>query len=140
MILGIDHIGVVVEDLDAVHEAFEILLEQPGRREEIAGAGIRAASFEVGGIGLELIRFDKAVEGVDPSVCRPPPGGGPQHLAFRVSDLNASIEKLARHGVHPLVGFPRQGLHGRIAFFREPVTGMLLELVEGHALPLDEGG
>ncbi len=126
-----DHVGVVVSDLDGTSRSFERILGPPRevhRREEV---GLSARVFRVGGVDVEVLAFEGAVPGVDPRVTR---ASGLQHVAFRVDDLGAALEHLAAYGVEPLPGFPRQGLNGRIAFVEDPVTGCLVELVEPKVL------
>jgi methylmalonyl-CoA/ethylmalonyl-CoA epimerase len=128
MIIGLDHVGIVVEDPDAVSSAFERLLGVEPRRRADAEAHFEARVFELSGVEVEVLRFERPIEGVDPAVFHA--GPGVQHLAFRVEDVDEATQKLLTLGIEPLRGFPRAGVHGKILFFRDPVTGLLLELVQ----------
>ena len=125
-----DHVGVVVSDLDGTSRAFERILGSPRERRRLDEVGLSARVFRVGGAHVEVIAFEGPVPGVDPRVTR---ASGLQHVAFRVADLEAALKDLAACGVEPLPGFPRRGLHGRIAFVEDPATGCLVELVEAKA-------
>ncbi|NOY45175.1 MAG: hypothetical protein GXP50_06965 [Deltaproteobacteria bacterium] len=123
-----DHVGFVVEDLEAATRAFDALLGPPVIR-SIPEVGLEARVY-LGG-GVEVLWFAGEVEGIDPRATRPRPGV--HHLAVRVEDLDGCLASLGRDGVPVLQGFPRPGLHGRIAFVEDPVSGGLLELVEAGA-------
>jgi hypothetical protein len=74
-----DHIGVVVEDLPKAMDVLTHFFELESREVmEIKDAGIRIAFYPLGSGQMELIEFQKPIEGVDPIVTRP--GGGVQHL------------------------------------------------------------
>jgi methylmalonyl-CoA/ethylmalonyl-CoA epimerase len=127
-LLSLDHVGVLAADLQEASAAFEALLGIPPERVSIPEVGLEARVFPVGGAAVELLHFDGPVGGIDPRVFGTRPGV--QHLAFRVEDLEAAHRRLVAGGVEVLEGFPRQGVHGRILFLVEPVSGVLLELVE----------
>jgi len=61
-------------------------------------------------------------------------GPGLHHVAYRVSDLDAALERLAAAGVRLIDRQPRRGAHDRrIAFLHPHSTGgVLIELVEGE--------
>ncbi len=128
-ILRVDHVGVVVSDLDGTCAALARILGSPRERRRLGEVGLSARVFRVGGAAVEVLAFDGPIPGVDPRVTR---ASGLQHVAFRVADLDVALERLAACGVQPLPGFPRQGLHGRIAFVEDPVTGCLVELLEAR--------
>ena len=128
MIDGIDHIGIVTEDIDALSLQFAALFERGGGpRLEHAGLAIRF--LELGAARLELI------EPVDhPSVERflERDGPGLHHLALSCDDLDSAVAMLATMGIEPLEDTPDRGVHGdRICFLPPAATGgTLIELVE----------
>ncbi len=129
-VTGLAHVGLVVEDLEAVSETMERLLGPPEESRSVPAVGLEARVFRVGSAAVEVLRFRGPAAGIDPRVTRP--RQGIHHLAFRVEDLAATLTRLADRGVHPLEGFPRPGLHGSIAFVQDPVSGALVELVQGE--------
>lgn len=131
MSITLDHVGIVVEDLARADEVFRVLTGRAPRREVLPEAGIEALFFSLENANVEVLCFGGELEGVDPRVCRPPPGGGIQHLACRVSDLDSALGRLRAAGAKLLEGFPRRGFHGRIAFLEHPAVPGFLELVEG---------
>ena len=82
---------------------------------EIKEAGIRIAFYPLGSGQMELIEFQKPIDGVDPIVTRP--GAGVQHVAFQVDDFKQALEELTAKGLNLVKGFPRKGAHGQVAFF-----------------------
>jgi hypothetical protein len=70
-----DHIGVVVENLpkamDALAHFFDLECQEVI---EIKEAAIRIAFYPLGSGQMELIEFQKPIEGVDPIVTRPGSG------------------------------------------------------------------
>ncbi len=56
---------------------------------------------------------------------------GLNHVSARVTDADATVAALTRKGFEPMDGFPRQGSHGRVAFFHpDAVTGLLFEVFQ----------
>jgi methylmalonyl-CoA epimerase len=125
-----DHIGVVVENLRKAMDALAHFFDLECREVmEIKEAGIRIAFYPLGSGQMELIEFQKPIEGVDPIVTRP--GGGVQHVAFQVDDFSQTLKTLTAKGLKLVKGFPRTGAHGQVAFFY-PTEGLdlLIEICE----------
>ena len=125
-----DHIGVVVEDLPKAMDVLTHFFELESREVmEIKDAGIRIAFYPLGSGQMELIEFQKPIEGVDPIVSQP--GGGVQHVAFQVDDFQQTLTTLTAKGLKLVKGFPRTGAHGQVAFFY-PTEGLdlLIEICE----------
>ena len=125
-----DHIGIVVSDLQKSMDALSHLFDLECREEmEINDAGIRIAFYALGSGQMELIEFQKPLEGVDPIVTRP--GAGVQHVAFQVDDFQQALKTLTAKGLNLVKGFPRSGAHGQVAFFY-PTEGLdlLIEICE----------
>ena len=128
-----DHIGVVVHDLQQAMNAFSNFFDFECREVmEIKDAGIRIAFYQLGSGQMELIEFQKPLEGVDPIVTRP--RSGVQHVAFQVDDFQHTLKTLTAKGLKVVKGFPRTGAHGQVAFFY-PTEGLdlLIEICEVQA-------
>jgi len=126
----IDHIGIIVEDLDAsIASMTRLLPGAPVRRRSIPDAGLEVAEFVAGNIVIELLRYTDDGDGFGRAVMGSVPGVN--HLSVAVDDLDGALGTLRAEGIEPPAGFPRQGAHGRIAFLpRDPGTGLLFELCE----------
>jgi methylmalonyl-CoA/ethylmalonyl-CoA epimerase len=125
-----DHIGIVVEDLRRATEELSFFFGLESEEEiEMQETGIRIAFYPLGEGQMELIEFEKDINGVDPLVTRP--RAGVQHVAFQVDDFDGTLKKLTDRGLKVIKGFPRQGAHGMVAFFY-PTVGLdlLLEICE----------
>src|SRR5262249_8125152 len=122
----IDHIGIIVADLDAAIERFSALLGIASERRDLPEVGLRIAEFHAENIDIELIAYDgsailaRRVMGNEPGI---------NHMTVCVDGIEAALERLGAAGFRAQLGFPRRGAHGTIAFLeRDPVTGLLFEL------------
>ena len=116
----IDHIGVIVSDLDAAVATFTPLFgARPASTKTLAEAGIRVAEFAAANITVELIEYCGTGDSFAKQVMGAP--HGINHLSFKVDDVDKSISALAASGVTVMDGFPTQGAHGTVAFF-DPTT------------------
>ncbi len=121
----IDHIGIIVADLERAAEKLSVLLGEAVIK-DLPEVGLRVAEFRAANVSIELLQYMPGAEfarGVMGS--RP----GLNHLSIRVENVERSIEELREAGFVPMEGFPRRGAHGRVAFFEpDAVTGLLFEI------------
>ena len=91
---------------------------------------MRVAMLPVGESRIELLEPTRADSPVARFLSRR--GPGIHHLAIRVKDIEASLEKLRAAGVRLIDETPRTGANDtRIAFIHpSSMNGVLLELVE----------
>lgn len=125
----IDHIGIVVADLDRAVAMMTPLLGVAPVNKSLAEVGLRVAEFRAGNVTVELLQYT----GSNDAMARRVMGErvGLNHISLRVANLESSIEALAQRGLAPMQGFPRDGAHGRVAFFEpDPATGVLFEICE----------
>ncbi|MCC7121846.1 MAG: VOC family protein [Gammaproteobacteria bacterium] len=136
----IDHIGIIVADLDtAVAAVAKMLPGAPVTRRSIPDAGLEVAEFAAANVIVELLQYADRGDGFGRAVMGST--SGVNHLSLAVPDLDAALAALHADGIEPAAGFPRHGAHGRIAFLpREPHTGLLFELCQPDAAnpPQDE--
>ncbi|HEY5632866.1 MAG TPA: VOC family protein [Burkholderiaceae bacterium] len=126
----IDHIGIIVEDLDAAVAALAKMLPgAPVVRRSLPDAGLEVAEFAAANVIVELLAYTDRGDGLGREVMGS--AAGVNHLSLSVADLDAALARLRADGVEPAAGFPRRGAHGRIAFLpRDPHTGLLFELCQ----------
>ncbi|MGE0735348.1 MAG: VOC family protein [Alphaproteobacteria bacterium] len=121
----VDHIGVIVTDLGAAIALFEKLFggAKPHIK-ELPDVGLRVAEFEAENVTIELLEYT----GHNDAFAKQVMGErlGINHVSFGVADLAASIDAVAAAGAVRMAGFPRQGAHGKVAFFDPRSTGGLL--------------
>ena len=123
----IDHIGIVVADIEAAVERFRPLFGDSDPIRELAEYGLRVAMIETANVTIELLQYtgdgDDFARGVMGERL------GLNHVSARVDDVPESVEALTAQGFRMMDGFPRPGAHGEVAFFeRDETTGLLFEV------------
>ena len=94
----VDHIGIIVADLDQAIATFTpVFGGPPVTTKTLADAGIRIAEFEAANITVELIEYCEAGDSFAKTVMGA--AEGINHLSLRVDDVGASIQALAASGV-----------------------------------------
>ena len=128
-----DHIGIVVADLAKAQQALGYFFGlEPREQMEIKASGIRIAFYPLGLGQMELIEFQKPMSEVDPIVLEP--RSGVQHVAFQVENFDAKLQELTQKGLKVVRGFPRQGAHGKVAFFYPPEgLDVMVEICEADS-------
>jgi methylmalonyl-CoA epimerase len=127
----IDHIGVAVEDIEAslalYRDAFRM---DVAHREIVEEQGVEAVLLDVGENHVELL----APLGPDTPVGKflAKRGPGLHHVAYQVSDIEATLAALRETGQPLIDNRPRVGIRGALVAFLEPKdTGRVLtELVQ----------
>jgi methylmalonyl-CoA/ethylmalonyl-CoA epimerase len=123
----IDHVGIVVAEIDS---ALSIYGESFGmelvHREVLDELGLEVALLEIGESRIELLAPLSADSVIGDA------GPGMHHVAYGVSDIDASLAQLRERGVELVDGFPKGGvLSSRIAFVHPHAAGgVLTELVQ----------
>jgi methylmalonyl-CoA/ethylmalonyl-CoA epimerase len=127
------HVGIVVADLDAAADRYAVLGFAGGERFELAEQGVVAVTYHAGPGYVELIQPTNADGAIAKFMAKR--GEGMHHVAYRVQDLDGTLERLARAGVRLIDETPRTGAHGwRIAFVHpESCNGVLTELVDDNS-------
>jgi methylmalonyl-CoA epimerase len=129
MLKKIQHIGIVVEDLERGVDKFKGFGLPCTEVVEIKEVGVKIAFFPIGDTLIELLYYTDSDKGYD-TVVRSQKGAI-NHLCFEVNDLAACIRDFEKKGVKLADGFPRDGAHGRIAFFDPETTeGALIEIIQ----------
>jgi len=127
----VDHIGIAVRSLD---EALGFYREQLGMTvsatETVEAEKVRVAMLPAGGSRIELLEATAEDSPIARFLARR--GEGLHHIALRVENLGAVLERLKVAGVRLISTEPGRGAGGhRYAFVHpESTGGVLLELVE----------
>jgi methylmalonyl-CoA/ethylmalonyl-CoA epimerase len=126
----VDHVGVIVGDLDEVVRSFTEHLGLELDHTERYGDELDIAFLPCGETLVELIT-PCTEEGSNADYLKQH-GPGIQHVAFEVDNLDAALVELSERGVNPLGEAPVPGAGGmRIAFLNpESFGGILVELCE----------
>ncbi len=126
----IDHLGIAVRSLD---DALKFYRDQLGLdvslRETVAAEKVNVAMLPLGEPRVELLEPAEPDSVIGKFIDKR--GEGLHHVAIRVPDLNASVEKLRASGAR-LLNEPRQGAGGHLYVFVHPSStgGVLLELIQ----------
>lgn len=131
--MQIDHIAIVVKDLDATLRLYTRTLGfEEIYREVVADQGIEAVGLRAGDSIVELLRpLDETspiarFRGDSPSRLH--------HTAYRTDDIRAELARLRSLGVRLIDETPRKGAHGNLIAFLHPkaTDGVLIELCQPH--------
>lgn len=133
LLIGIDHVGVAVADLDEGIEfwtrtvGLRLVHREVNQEQQVAEAMLRAGD---GTTELQLLAPTDATSTIAKFLDRR--GPGLQQLALTVRDVVAAAERLAEHGITVLHDQPRTGTAGSLINFVHPrdTAGVLLELVQ----------
>jgi methylmalonyl-CoA epimerase len=129
--LGVQHIGIAVRDMDASIETFEKLFGvRCGSREKIEASKVEVAFFDLGNAHVELV---SPVDQESPiSRYLDKRGNGIHHICFDVEGIDEWLETLKSKDVRLLDETPREGASGRRVAFINPSSagGILFELSE----------
>lgn len=131
MLTELDHVGIAVADLEeAVAHYRRTLGLEPVHRERVEDQGVEEVLFRVGTSYVQLL----GALGPQTPVGRflASRGPGVHHVAYRVGDLAAALERLRAEGVPLIDETPRPGSRGTTIAFVHPrgMGGVLVELVQ----------
>lgn len=137
LVVGIDHVGIAVPDLDASAAWYRDNFGFENLHEEVnAEQGVREAMLGPRGGSGALIQL-LAPLNEESTIAKFIDRNGPglQQLAVRVTDLDAVSDRLTEAGVRLLYPAPKRGTaDSRINFVHpKDAGGVLLELVEPAA-------
>jgi catechol 2,3-dioxygenase-like lactoylglutathione lyase family enzyme len=136
-----EHIGIVVEDLQAAVEFFEALGLETGGTGQVEGdlperiIGLEDVKAELammrapeGGAEVELVKFHSpAMKAGDPEA--PSNVAGLRHVSFLVEDIDAVVAGLNDRGLELVGELVRYGNGYRLCYVRGP-EGIIVELAE----------
>lgn len=129
--MKIEHIGIATHKID---DALAFWRDALGLRvvetEEVVEQGVRVAMLPVGEPRIELL--EPMSESSPVAKFLEKRGAGIHHIAVRVDDIRATLQRLKEGGARLIDETPRTGAGGCLVAFVHPATagGVLLELVE----------
>ena len=126
----IDHIGIVVRDIQEALQVYRDALGLPLREiVPIPDQKVQVAFLPLGESNLELVQPTDDDTGIAKFLAKR--GEGIHHICLEVEDIEAALARLKDHDVQLIDEEPRQGAHGRVAFVHpKAMHGVLIELVE----------
>ena len=132
----LDHVAIVVKDLDATVALYtETLGFSRVYREIVADQGVEAVGLRTGDAVIELLR--PLSEDSPIAKFRGDAAARLHHTAYRVDDLPAELARLKSAGVRLIDEEPRPGAHGNSIAFLHPKStgGVLIELCQRTGEP-----
>lgn len=131
MEITIDHLGIAVKSLSRAKAIYEKLNLEVSAEETVAGEQVRLVMVPVGESRLELLEPTSQNSTIARFIAKR--GEGLHHVALRVPDLEAAVERLKKQGVRLVSEEIKVGAGGHRYIFVHPRStgGVLLELVEG---------
>ena len=133
LILGIDHVGIAVPDLDTGRNLFEGILglrQHHAEINETQGVSESMIAFPDQGAEIQLL----APLGPDTPIGKflATRGPGIQQLALRVSDVELVADQIRARGIRMLYDTARVGTAGSLVNFAHPADcgGVLIEFVQ----------
>jgi methylmalonyl-CoA epimerase len=124
----LEHIGIAVDDADAVSDLYHDLLRVlPYKSETVESQHVRTHFIRAGSAKLELL--ESVNDGGPIAKYLEKRGEGLHHLAFEVEDVDAAFDRLQKAGYQPLGDAPTPGADGKRIFFLHPkqTHGVLIE-------------
>ena len=134
MSIELDHLGIAVQSIEQALRLYDQLLGIAVTHQEIIESErVKVAMLPLGGAScgsrIELLEATDADSPIAKFISKR--GPGLHHVALRVDDLRATIERLKSEGAR-LLSEPRTGAGGHTYVFVHPAStnGILLELVQ----------
>jgi methylmalonyl-CoA epimerase len=132
MITGLNHIGIVVKDIDETMKLFSRLFGavETGRK-TFAELGQTSALIGIGDFKIELME-PYGDKGVVPEFLRKR-GEGIHHISIITDDIDTEDEHLAENGINVLGKAPKGIKDDRVMFTHPKQTnGIVFEIVEPY--------
>ena len=130
-ILGIEHVGISVDDLKGISDVFGDLLGlKLSSREKIDDQQVITDIYETGSGKLEFLKATDKNSPISRFIDKK--GTGMDHIALMVDHLQPALDYLKNQGVHLIDTVPKIGAEGyQVAFIHPKSTGgILVELCE----------
>lgn len=131
VLTAIDHVGIVVDDLDGAVKFYEQSFgAQVVHRERVEHDGVEEVLLAAGDDFVQLLTPTREDSAVAKWLAKN--GSGIHHVGYRVKDCQQALDMATAAGVRSLDQAPRPGSRGTTVAFLHPKTawGTLIELVQ----------
>jgi len=126
----VDHIGILVSNLDAAIQLYKDCFDAKiDKIETLADRGVKTAVLSLGqGANLELL---EPLPGTNMAKVLEKRGEGLHHITFEVDDVDKELSHLSELGIELIDNKSRPGLEGMVAFIHpKSIRGVLVELCQ----------
>ncbi|MDD9880668.1 MAG: methylmalonyl-CoA epimerase [Candidatus Marinimicrobia bacterium] len=130
-ILGIEHIGIAVNNLDTDAPFWKHIMNIPHRNTELVDdQGVITDIYDTGKGKVELL--EPTAKNTTVGKFLDKRGPGVHHVCFEVDDLNNAIKELKESNIHIISDEPSIGAEGYKVVFIHPKStgGVLVELAQ----------
>ncbi|MFL3044605.1 MAG: methylmalonyl-CoA epimerase [Candidatus Neomarinimicrobiota bacterium] len=130
-ILGIEHIGIAVKDLDVSAPFWKDVLKISHKgKETVAQEGVITDIYDTGRGKVELLKSMSSNSVIEKFLKNS--GEGIHHVCFEVKNINKAILELKDLNINVLSEHPTTGVEGNKVVFIHPKStgGVLVELAE----------
>jgi methylmalonyl-CoA/ethylmalonyl-CoA epimerase len=115
----INHVGIVVKNLQAALNSYSVCLGiKVEKITEIPDVQLKIGVLKMGEVEIELLEYGNSELPIAKSLRADRPGIN--HICYEVEGFDVVLTKLKESGFTLVEGFPRKGVHGRIAFLIPP--------------------
>jgi len=133
MLKQIDHIAIVVQDMEAALKVYRDALGLSlARVEDVPAEGVKVAFLPMpeGDGEVELVQPTDEESGIARFLAKR--GQGIHHICFRVDDIQAAMDHVTANGLQVIEDEPRVGSQGQKYVFIHPKSahGVLIELYQ----------
>jgi methylmalonyl-CoA epimerase len=127
----IDHIGIVVQDIETALKAYRDALGlELTKTEFVSEQAVKIAFLPTGESEIELVEPTTGDSGIARFLSKR--GEGIHHICFEVDDIESTLAQMAAQGMKLIDEVPRVGSAGQKYAFVHPKSahGVLVELYE----------
>jgi len=131
MLKKIDHIGIAVKDLHEIQQTLSDAFDlEPEFSEEVKDQMVNVLGYHVGESTIEYLAPSSSESPIARFIEKK--GSGLHHIAYRVDDLQKTLDHLKKKGFRLIDENPRDGAEGKRIAFVHPKSsnGILIELCE----------
>jgi len=115
----ISHVGIVVKNLqEALNSYSGVLGIKVEKITEIPDVQLKIGVLKMGEVEVELLEYGNPELPIAKSLRAD--RAGLNHICYEVEAFDKTMAKMKENGFVLVEGFPRKGVHGRIAFLIPP--------------------
>ena len=127
----LDHIGVVVKDIQKANELFEKILKTSSYKSEyVQSEDVSTSFFKIGDSKIELISSNDLDHTINRYINKQ--SSSLHHFAIIVDDIKTEMDRIASLGIRLLNDTPKIGADNMLICFLHPkdTFGVLIELCQ----------
>ena len=127
----LDHIGVVVKDIQKANELFEKILKTSSYNSEyVQSEDVSTSFFKIGDSKIELISSNDLDHTINRYINKQ--SSSLHHFAIRVDDIKTEMDRIVSLGIRLLNDTPKIGADNMLICFLHPkdTFGVLIELCQ----------